>query len=92
MACMMPKPPLDSNKIYELESHGVDSVRARLANWVKNPIRLGNVDLTRREIEEWLKWKAAKKAAKAAKDACWMKVGVVAAVVAAFFSLVAALK
>lgn len=92
MACMMPKPPLDSDKIYELESHGVDSVRARLANWVKNPIRLGNVDLTRREIEEWLKWKAAKKAANAAKDACWMKVGVVAAVVAAFFSLVAALK
>ena len=72
----------------ELESHGVDSVRALLANWVKNPIRLGNVDFTRREIEEWLKWKAAK----AAKDACWMKVGVVAAVVAAFFSLVAALK
>jgi aryl carrier-like protein len=85
MACMMPKPPLDSDKIYELVSHGVDSVRALLANWVKNPIRLGNVDLTRREIEEWLKWKAA-------KDACWMKVGVVAAVVAAFFSLVAALK
>ncbi len=24
MACMMPKPPLDSNKIYELESHGVE--------------------------------------------------------------------
>ena len=61
---MMPKPPLDSNTIDELESHGVDSVRALLANWVKNPIRLGNVDLTRREIEEWLKWKAAKKAAK----------------------------
>jgi hypothetical protein len=92
MACMMPKPPLDSDKIYELVSHGVDSVRALLANWVKNPIRLGNVDLTRREIEEWLKWKAAKDKWKAAKDACWMKVGVVAAVVAAFFSLVAALK
>jgi aryl carrier-like protein len=85
MACMMPKPPVDSDKINELASHGVDSVRALLANWVKNPIRLGNVDLTRPEIEEWLKWKAA-------KDACWMKVGVVAAVVAAFFSLVAALK
>jgi hypothetical protein len=45
MACMMPKPPLDSDKINELASHGVDSVRALLANWVKNPIRLGNVDL-----------------------------------------------
>jgi hypothetical protein len=81
----MPKPPLDSDKINELESHGVDSVRALLANWVKNPIRLGNVDLTRREIEEWLKWKAA-------QDALWIKVGVVAAILAAVFSLGALLK
>ena len=60
-------------------------MRALLGNWVGNPIRSGNVELTRREIEEWLKWKAA-------KGDCWIKVGVVAAVVAAFFSLVAALK
>ncbi len=35
----------------------------------------------RGEIEGWLKWKAA-------QDARWIKVGVVAAVVAAIFSLV----
>jgi hypothetical protein len=81
---MMPKPPLDSNKIHELESHGVDSVRAMLANWRTNPITLGNIVVDRREIEDWLKWKAV-------QDARWKKVGVVAAVVAAIFSLVGAL-
>jgi hypothetical protein len=81
---MMPKPPLlDSNKIHELELHGVDSVRALLASWRKNPISLGNVVVACSEIEDWLKWKAA-------QDARWMKVGVVAAVVAAIFSLVTA--
>jgi hypothetical protein len=39
MACMMPEPPLDSDKIYELESHGVDSVRARPTHRVSSASR-----------------------------------------------------
>jgi hypothetical protein len=88
------KPPLlDSNKIHELELHGVDSMRALLASSTdgfsgtgrKTSISLGNVVVERGEIQDWIKWKAA-------QDACWVKIGVAAAIAAAVFSLLALLK
>jgi hypothetical protein len=90
---MMPKPPLlDSNKIHELELRGVDSMRALLSRHDvgmqrNDGIRLdGNVVFVERgEIEDWLQRKAA-------QDALWIKVGVVAAILAAVFSLGALLK
>jgi hypothetical protein len=84
---MMPKPPLlDSNKIHELELRGVDSMRALLSRHDVGMQRNdGIVFVKRGEIEDWLQWKAA-------QDALWIKVGVVAAILAAVFSFGALLK
>jgi hypothetical protein len=45
-------------------------------------IKLGNIPAKRGEIQDWLKWKAR-------LDALWLKAGVIAAVLAAIFSLLA---
>jgi hypothetical protein len=82
-------PPLLPEVSYELELHGVDSVRSWLV--VQSDTRreylgrLGNAVLRYGEAEDWLKWKAE-------KEMCWIKIGVVAAVAAAIFSLVAVVK
>jgi len=89
---MMPKPPLlEPVKINEMESRGVDSMRAVLAGHsdvvgiLRNTTISLGIRVQRGEIEDWLKWKAA-------QDAFWNKVGVVAAILAAVFSLGALLK
>jgi hypothetical protein len=46
------------------------------------PIKLGSISAKRGEIEDWLKWKAQ-------RDAFWPKLGVIVAVFAAIFSLLA---
>ena len=79
--------------VAELELHGVDAVRGILAassdghtgSGRNTPIKFGNVVAKRGEIEDWLKWHAA-------TDKCWVKVGVIAAIAAAIFSLIGILK
>jgi hypothetical protein len=81
---------LTSDKLAELELHGVDAMRGMLASATDGysgtsrtvVINLGAVAVTRGEIQDWLKWKAA-------RDGCWIKVGTVAAVAAALFSFLA---
>jgi hypothetical protein len=79
--------------LQELELHGVDSMRGVLASSTDGysgtgrdtSIRFGNVVATRGEIQDWLKWKAT-------VDALWIKLGVVAAILAAVFSFLALVK
>jgi hypothetical protein len=87
------RPPLLPGVLQELELHGVDSIRGLLAassdgysgTGRSTLIRFGNVQASRGEIQDWLKWKAQ-------IDTFWIKVGVVAAILAAIFSFVALLK
>ncbi len=87
----LPRPlSLPAEKRAELELHGVDAMRGTLASATDGysgtsrqvQINLGSIVVTRGEIQDWLKWKAA-------KDASWIKVGTVAAVAAALFSFLA---
>jgi hypothetical protein len=83
-------PPLPFNVMQELDLHGTDAMRAILASSTDGysgttrqvSIELGTVRVTRGDIQDWLKWKSA-------RDACWIKVGIVAAVAAALFSFLA---
>lgn len=72
------KPNLLPEVQTEFERRGVDSVRSLL-----DPFRdggtgrdtlykFGDACVRRGEVEEWLKWKAS-------KEACWIKVGALAA-------------
>jgi hypothetical protein len=86
---MVPKPPpLDPDKNDAMQSRGVDSMRSLLSRHDvgmqrNDRIRLSDsVYFERGEIEDWLRWKAA-------KDARWIKTGVVAAILAALLSLAA---
>ena len=77
----------------EFELHGVDALRGLLigstdgtGGTARNTmIKFGSVVAQRGEIQDWLKWKAA-------IDAAWIKLGVVAAIVAAVFSIIAAFR
>jgi hypothetical protein len=75
----------------ELETRGVDAVRQLLGALSSAPsaaisrqrsIKLGDVIVTRGEMEDWLK-------SKGAADARWIKVGAIAAVIAAVLSFLA---
>jgi hypothetical protein len=87
------KPPLPPDVMQEFDRHGTDALRGLLVcssdgysgTTRATTIRLESVTVTRGQIEDWLKWKAA-------KDKCWMMVGVIAAVAAAIFSLLALIK
>jgi hypothetical protein len=95
MSCthLIRKPSLRPEVMQELELHGLDAVRGLLTRSTDGfsgttrqvTIWLGNISVTRGELQDWVKWKAA-------RDACWIKVGVVAAIAAAVFSLLALLK
>ena len=94
MLTHLKKPKLSQPVIQELEKHGVDAMRSLLMSSTdglsgtgrKTPITLdGGVKVTRGDIEDWLQWKGA-------WDAFWVKGGVVAAFLAAIFSLLALLK
>jgi hypothetical protein len=94
MLTHLKKPNLSQSVIQDLEKHGVDAIRSLLVSSTdglsgtgrKTQIPLGGaVTVTRGEIQDWLKWKEA-------KDACWVKVGVIAAIAAAIFSFMALLK
>ncbi|MBU6296881.1 MAG: hypothetical protein KJS68_01445 [Alphaproteobacteria bacterium] len=78
----------------ELELHGVDAARSILgavsSDGVSGTsrstlIRFGNANVTRGEIEDWLKWKSS-------REALWVRVGAIAAVLAAVFAFLALLK
>lgn len=81
---------LTPEKQAELELHGVDAMRGMLTSATDGysgttrqvQINLGAIVVTRGEIQDWLKWKAA-------RDARWIKVGTIAAIAAALFSLLA---
>jgi len=82
------RPDLLPEVLRELELHGVDAVRGVLASSSYGalatsrdaPLRIGNANIKRSEMQDWLKWKAE-------VDACWVKVGVIAALVAAVFAV-----
>jgi hypothetical protein len=86
-------PLLSADKMREFELHGVDALHGLLVRSSdgysgttrKVEIDLGNMKVSRGEIQDWLKWKAA-------IEAWWIRVGVVAASAAAIFSLLALLK
>lgn len=87
------KPKLAPELWTELELHGVDSMRSVLASATNGfagtgrgtLIRFGNVNATRGEIQDWLKWKGA-------RDARWIKAGVWLALVAALAGVIAAVE
>jgi hypothetical protein len=75
----------------KLEELGVDTVRCKLG-WIMNvgeiaqqdelqPLAIG-LSASRRQMQDWLKEKAA-------RETLWVRVGVIAAVLAALFSLLA---
>jgi hypothetical protein len=87
------RPTLATAVRQELELHGVDAIRGILINSSDgfsgtsraSTVDFGNFKATRGEMQDWLKWRAS-------RDACWIKSGVVAAILAAVFSLFALLK
>jgi hypothetical protein len=87
------RPPILPEVFGELELHGADSMRALLGSSTDGysgtgrdtPIKFGNVVAKRGEVQDWLKWKAE-------REALWIKAGVVAAILAAIFSLLALLR
>jgi hypothetical protein len=93
MTLLKPKPRLPPEVMKELELRGVDTMRALNANSTdghagtsrKVPINIGNMTVTRDQIEDWLNWKAS-------IEAFWIRTGVIAAIIAALFSLLALFK
>jgi hypothetical protein len=81
------RPDLLPEVLREFELHGVDTVRGVLLSFSVSdrdtPHRVGNAVVKRGEIQDWLKWKAE-------VDAYWLKVGVIAAVIAAVAAVIAA--
>lgn len=93
MGLKRPPPGLLPEVVEELELHGVDAMRGLLTSSTDGYsgtgrdtlIRFGNVVAKRGEIQDWLKWKAA-------RESWWIKVGTIAAILAAVFSLFALFK
>jgi hypothetical protein len=93
LPCTRRKPSLPRDVMKEFDQHGADALRGLLVGSSDGysgtmrtvNIRLGNATVTRGQIEDWLKWKAA-------KGECWMMVGVVAAAAAAIFSFLALIR
>ena len=87
------RPTILPEVLAEFDLHGVDAVRAVLANSSDGssgtsrdtPLRVGNAATKRGEIQDWLKWKSE-------VEQCWIKVGVIAAAFAAVFSLITVLR
>ena len=81
------RPDLLPDVLLELELHGVDAVRAVLASSSYGalatsrdaPLRIGNANIKRGEMQDWLKWKSE-------VESYWIRLGVIAAVVAAVFA------
>jgi hypothetical protein len=88
----MAKPRLAPDVLRELNLHGLDAMRDLLASSTdghsgtgrNTAISLGNISVTRGQMQGWVNWKTG-------RDACWMKVGVIAAIAAAGFSLLGVL-
>jgi len=85
------KPKLPPAVERELELRGLDAVRSFLAGQGSFPgagtardtrYRLGDVTLTRGNVEDWLNWKSS-------ADSLWIKAGTIAAIAAAIFSFLA---
>lgn len=86
---MLPKANIDPAIRAKLEELGVDAVRSKLG-WIMNvrdlaqqdelqPLGVG-LSASRRQMQDWLTEKTA-------REALWIRVGVIAAVLAALFSL-----
>lgn len=86
------KSKIDRRVRAKLEEIGVDAVKSKLV-WIMNVRTLGQQDereedlgygikASRREMQEWLSEKTA-------REALWIRVGVIAAVLAAVFAFLA---
>jgi hypothetical protein len=85
------KPTIDSRVRAKLEELGVDAVRSKLV-WIMNVTKLEQQDnleplgdglsASRRQMQEWLREKSA-------REFLWVRVGVIAAVIAALFAFLA---
>jgi hypothetical protein len=85
------KPIIDPRVRAKLEELGVDAVRGKLV-WIMNVTTLDQQDnpeplgddlsASRRQMQEWLSEKSA-------REFCWVRVGVIAAVIAALFAFLA---
>jgi len=87
-----PKPNIPQDERDFLEQAGPETVRILLYNGWSNPAGLTEAQQRSRAASEerdrtvaWLKWRTA-------KDALWIKVGVVSAVLAAIFSFYSLIK
>jgi hypothetical protein len=85
------RPDLRAEVLREFELQGVDHLRSLL---ITNPpnnegrnqqIPFEKNGVTRGAIQDWLKWKAE-------KDTFWIRLGIIAAVVAAVFSIIAVVR
>jgi hypothetical protein len=85
------KPTIDSRVRAKLEELGVDAVRSKLV-WIMSVTKLEQQDnleplgdglsASRRQMQEWLREKSA-------REFLWVRVGVIAAVIAALFAFLA---
>ena len=88
MVCNSKKPIIDPRIRAKLEEHGVDAVRSKLAHMMgvtrldldgaSEPVGDG-LWATHQQMQEWLKEKSA-------REFCWVRVGVIAAIIAALFA------
>jgi hypothetical protein len=87
-AALTNKPEIDARVRVKLEELGTDAVRSKLV-WIMNVRTLarqdeleplgGGISVSRRHMQEWLTEKGA-------RESLWVRVGVIAAVVAALFA------
>jgi hypothetical protein len=84
------RPQLKPEEFNALEEAGADAIQALLSSGQLGygqgadvPVR--GVKITRLYVENWLRWKSA-------RAAVWANIGVVAAILAAIFGLLAILK
>ena len=93
MVLLKPKPRLSPEVMKEFELRGVATMSALNANSTDGhsgttrqvKINIGTMTVSRGDIEDWLNWKAS-------IETLWIRAGVLAAMIAALFSLFALLK
>jgi len=58
---MCKRPHLDPKALAALEAYGVEMTKVLLMNWTE-VIKIDGVEIRRRDVQDWLNWKARKDA------------------------------